>query len=225
MAQTKLEELGFTLKANGKVDFTNPPKGKKFVPLQVDEEYIKLKEIDTRFVSRKHKFSATSTTVVMEVVDEETEGAGADAYIAFEKAEAKREERKNRCKYINPKTGNETYCPDCISCYGDECPKKRGIQVWKETTECLNDMAEVIKSCSWSDNPVEDDVLTGIMWSDFKKDLRKDVPALADIIEWDEYGYNPEEILEKLGKRKDQKSWYYYQWKRIRDRWVAYNEE
>ena len=97
MAQTKLEELGFTLKANGKVDFTNPPKGKKFVPLQVDEEYIKLKEIDTRFVSRKHKFSATSTTVVMEVVDEETEGAGADAYIAFEKAEAKREERKNRC--------------------------------------------------------------------------------------------------------------------------------
>lgn len=232
MAETKgltweeLEALGFTIvtdkKGNKRIDFTKPPVGRKFVPLPTDDDYIDLKGIDRRFVSRKHKFSATTTTVVMELVDEETEGAGADAYIAMEKAEAKKAERQERCVYVNPETGNETYCPDCISCYGEDCPKKKGIQVYKRDLTCIDDMSEIIKSCTCSDDPVADQVMADVMWSDFKKILRRETPSLADIIEWDEYGYRAEEIMQMCGKQKKDTSWYYYQWKRIRDRWKKY---
>ncbi|MBR3245073.1 MAG: hypothetical protein IKF90_20670 [Parasporobacterium sp.] len=82
----------------------------------------------------------------MELVDEEKEGEGAKDYIAYEKAEAKKEERKHRCRYTNPETGNETFCQDYISCYGPNCPKKKGIPVYKYEFECLEDLAETIQS-------------------------------------------------------------------------------
>lgn len=217
MAQTKIGGLVFTLKKNGRIDFSQPPKGKRFVPVPTDEEYIKLKEIDRRFVTT-HKFSATTMLVVMELVDEE-KTPGADAYIADIKAECQREERKNRCKIRSPKTGKEIYCPASISCYSDDCPRKLGLVTTTDTPECLDDMAETIKGHA----SVEDEVITRVMWEGFKKLLRKEVPVLAKILDWDEYGYTAKEIMTKLGRKEDETSWYYYQWKRIRNRWKEYN--
>ena len=209
MAQTKglsweqLEAKGFTIitdNATGRkrIDFTRPPKGKKFVPRPTDENDIKLKGTDRRFVTGNHRFSATRVTVEMELVDEETEGAGADAYVAMEKAEAKREERKRRCRYKNPRTGKETYCPDSISCYGDKCPKKQGIEVFQYEFTCYEDLAETVRSCSCSDDPVGDEAVNKVMWEEFKTSLREKTPVLAEIIEWDEYGYRSDEIILKF---------------------------
>ena len=80
-------------------------------------------------------------------------------------------------------------------------------------------MAETIKAHT----SVEDEVITKVMWEGFKTLLRKEVPVLAEILEWDEYGYTAKEIMTKLGKKEDETSWYYYQWKRIRNRWKEYN--
>ena len=219
MAQTTINGFVFTIRDNGKVDFSKPPAGKKFVPVPADEDYIRLKGIDRRFVTT-HKFSATRMLVVMELVDEE-EAAGAAAYIADIKAECQREERKNRCKIRSPKTGREIYCPAGISCYSENCPMRLGLEAEPDRPECLDDMAETVKSGS----SVEDEVIAKIMWDDFRKLLRKEVPVLADILEWDEYGFTAAEIMKKLGRRTDETSWYYYQWKRIRKRWMKYNED
>ena len=75
MAQTKglswdqLEALGFTIitDRNGqkRIDFTKPPEGMRFVPRPTDREYVRLKDGDMRFVTDKHKFSATDRKSVV----------------------------------------------------------------------------------------------------------------------------------------------------------------
>ena len=217
MAQATINGYVFTIKANGKVDFSQPPKGKRFVPIPTDEEHIQLKGIDRRFVTT-HKFSATRMLVVMELVDEE-DAPGAKAYIADIKAECQQEERKGRCKIRSPKTGKEINCPASISCYSDQCPMRLGQATPAIRPECLDDMAETVRSYF----SVENEVIAKVMWEEFKKRLRSEVPVLADILDWDEYGYTAKEILVKLGRREDETSWYYYQWKRIRNRWNDYN--
>ena len=47
-------------------------------------------------------------------------------------------------------------------------------------------------------------------------------PVLADIFEMRDYGFTAEEIMEKHSMAK---STYYYQLKRIRDRWEEYNAD
>lgn len=221
MTQTKLEKLGFTIKANGRIDFSNPPEGKRFVPVPTDEEDIKLRGIDRRFVTKYNKFSGTSMLVVMELIDEK-EYESARAYIAEIKAECKKRERKNRCRIRSPKTGKEICCPECISCYSDECPLKKGMVTSTDRDASLDDMAETVRSSICSMDPTAEEAVCNADWGHFKEKLRGEEPVLADIIEWNEYGYNREEILKKLGKRESEKSWYYYQWKRIRDRWEKY---
>ena len=103
MTRKELEKLGFTVKDDGKIDFNNPPEGKMFVPIPTSEEDIKLRKIDRRFVTM-HRFSATTTLAVMELIDEE-EADKAKAYTAEIKCEYKREERKRRCKIISTITG------------------------------------------------------------------------------------------------------------------------
>ena len=80
MAQSKPEKLGFKVKPNGRIDFDNPPEGKRFIPVPTNEEDIELRGIDRRFVT-KHRFSATTMQVVMELVDED-EYESARGYIA-----------------------------------------------------------------------------------------------------------------------------------------------
>ena len=118
MARKELENLGFTIKDNGKVDFKNPPNGKKFVPIPTDEEDIKLRGIDRRFVTM-HRFSATPVLVVMELIDDE-ENAGTKAYLTAKNTEYKEYERENRCTIRSPRTGREIRCPESISCYSNE---------------------------------------------------------------------------------------------------------
>ena len=220
MAQSKLEKLGFKVKANGRIDFDNPPEGKRFIPVPTNEEDIRLRGIDRRFVTM-HTFSATTMLVVMELVDEE-EYESARGYIAGVKAECREKERRNRGRIISPKTGREISCPECISCYSDECPMRRGMEVRADKFPSLDDMAEVVKSSVCTTDPTADEAVTNADWDRFKEMLRSEEPVLVSIIEWDEYGYGRDEILMKLRRKKSEKSWYYYQWKRIRDRWEKY---
>ena len=140
MAKSKFENPGFNVKPNGKIDFDNPPEGKMFIPVPTNEEDIRLREIDRRFVTM-HRFSATTMLVVMELVDADEHESARD-YIAAMKAECKERERKKRCKIESPKTGKEICCPESISCYSDECPMRRGMQVRTDTFPSLDDMAE-----------------------------------------------------------------------------------
>ncbi len=218
MAQTNIGGIEYTVKDSGKIDFSKPPAGKRFVPIPVSEEYIRDRGIDRRFVTQ-HRFSATRMLVVMELVDEEDSKA-ADAYIADIKAECQKEERKNRCKIKSPRTGREICCPQSISCFSDDCPMKQGAAAGPDRTECLDDMAEIVKSI----RSVEDEAVTKIMWEKFKAMLRRDTPVLASIVEMDEYGYSASEIMERLGEGRKETSWYYYQWKRIRNRWREFNK-
>ena len=225
MATKKIGNLEFTVKANGRIDYDKPPKGKVFVPVPTDEENIKLRGIDRRFVTR-HKFSATTELVVMELIDEVDEG-GAKAFIAEIKRGYKNEERKNRCQIKSLKTGAWICCPDCISCYGDKCAKKKGQEVRSGRPDSLDipGMAETIKSSIYSDDPTADEAIVNHMWETFLEKLRKEDRDLAKIAQWDEEGYNAKEILKALRKTEKYLSWFYRQKEKIRDRWIEYNAD
>lgn len=221
MARTKLENLGFTVKENGRIDFDKPPKGKIFVPVPTSEEDIRDREIDRSFVAW-HTFSATTMLCVMELVDD-SEAEKAKAYVAGIKADCKKEERERRCRIINPKTGRKIMCPESISCYSDECPKKKGLQVWTNAMASLDGLAETVRDSVYDEDPVANGAISGCMWESFKKRLREENEDLVRIIEWDETGFTGKEILRKLNRKETDTSWYAYQWKRIRKRWEEYN--
>ena len=168
-----------------------------------------------------HRFSATPVLVVMELIDDE-ENAGTKAYLTAKNTEYKEYERKNRCTIRSPRTGREIRCPESISCYSNECPMKMGLEVKTDRDASLEDMAETVKSSVCAMDPTADEAINNVEWSRFKEVLRGEEPVLADIIEGDEYGLSRDEILAKLNRKKSEKSWYYYQWKRIRDRWEKY---
>ncbi len=65
-------------------------------------------------------------------------------------------------------------------------------------------------------DPTADAAMANLMWSSFQEKLRKEEPQLSDILSWDAYGYTRDEILLKLKRKVTDKSWYYYQWSRIR---------
>ena len=219
MARKELENLGFTIKDNGKVDFTKPPKGKKFVPIPTDEEDIKLRGIDRRFVTM-HRFSATPILVVMELIDDE-ETDKAKVYTAEMKYECKREERKRRCKIISAITGQVRLCPDCISCYSDECPKKHGMAVEEGGPAPFEELAEFVKSSVYTDDPTSDEAIVNVMWDSFKRNLKTKDELFVKLIELNEQGFAAKEIMEQLGISK---TWYYDSWKEIHKRWINYNK-
>ena len=204
MARKELENLGFTVKNDGKIDFNNPPNGKAFIPIPTNEEDIKLRKIDRRFVTM-HRFSATTALAVMELIDEE-EADKAKAYTAEIKCEYKREERKRRCKIISTITGQVRFCPDCISCYGDECPKKHGMVVEEGGPAPFEELAEFVKSSVYTDDPTADEAVVNVI----------------KLIELNEQGFVAKEIMERLGKSK---TWYYDSWKEIHKRWINYNKD
>ena len=120
MTRRQLEELGFTVKANGRIDFNKPPKGKIFVPVPTDEEDIRDRNIDRSFVVH-NRFSATKVPCIMELADE-SEAECVKAYIADMKAECRKKEREARCRLISPRSGREIMCPESVSCYSEDCP-------------------------------------------------------------------------------------------------------
>ena len=64
--------------------------------------------------------------------------------------------------------------------------------------------------------------LEQLMKEEFIGILKKADPILADVFTMHDYGYEADEIREMLHMEK---STYYYQWKRIRDRWKEYNAD
>ena len=220
MARKELENLGFTVKDDGKIDFNNPPEGKTFIPIPTDEEDIKLRKIDRRFVTM-HRFSATKTLAVMELIDEE-EADKAKAYTAEIKCEYKREERKRRCKIISTITGQVRFCPDCISCYGDECPKKHGLVMEEGGPALFEELAEIVKSSVYTDDPTADEAVVNVMWDRFKRKLCSEKAVLAELVELNEQGYEAAEIMAKL---RGSKTWYYDSWKIIHERWKVYYKD
>lgn len=223
MTKKKIGNQEYSVKENGKIDFERPPKGKVFVPVPTDEEDIRRRGIDRRFVTR-HKFSATTLMVVMELVDEEYADK-VKAYIAAVKCDCKREERKVRCRIQSPKTGKMISCPDSISCYSGKCPKEQGIQVeeGRPISLDIDGMEETVKSCVYTNDPTADEAITNCMWDSFVEKLNKENHILAFIAEADAKGYGAIEILNMLGKTETEKSWFYRQKEKIRNRWIKYN--
>lgn len=220
MTRRQLEEQGFTVKANGRIDFKKPPVGKIFVPLPTDEEDIRDRHIDRCFVVN-NRFSATKVPCVMELADE-SEAEGAKAYIADMKAEYKKKEREARCRLISSRSGKEIMCPESISCYSEDCPKKMGVQVWTNTPASLEDMAETVKNSVYDDDPTANEAMVNVMWERFKEKLYDEKAVWVKILEMDECGYSTGEILEALNRKKTDASWYSNQWKAIRKRWIDY---
>ena len=220
MAQSKQVNSEFFIKANGRIDFSKPPKGKIFVPIPTDEEDIKRWEIDRRFVTR-HKFSGTIMLVVMELVDEEEEDK-AKAFVDETKRECKNEERDSRCQIKSPKTGAWICCPDCISCYGESCPKKQGMAVEEGGPVSFEDLAETVKSSVYTTDPTADEAIVNVMWDEFKRKLSDEEESFVNLIELNEKGFVAKEIMEMLGKSK---TWYYDSWKMIHKRWINYNKD
>ena len=219
MARKELANAGLTVKDDGRIDFNRPPEGKIFVPIPTDEEDIELREIDRRFVVI-HRFSATTMLVVLELIDEEVADI-AKAYIEDIKCECKREERKKRCKIISTVTGQERYCPDYISCYGNECPKKYCMAVEDGGPVPYEELAECVKSSVHTNDPTADEAVVNVMWESFKKKLSSEEEQFVKLVELKEQGYEANEVIEQLGKSK---TWYYDSWKEIYRRWVKYNK-
>lgn len=220
MTRRELEALGFTVKKNGRIDFKEPPKGKIFVPIPTNEEDIRNRHIDRSFIVN-NRFSATKVPCIMELADE-TEAEGAKAYVADLKAEYKKQERGARCRLISPRSGREIMCPESISCYNGDCPKKLGAQVWTIIPASLEDMAETIKNSVYDDDPTANEAMVNVMWKQFKQELYVEKPDWVKILELDEYGYSTVEILEMLNRKRSDTSWYSNQWKAIRKRWTEY---
>ena len=223
MTREELEKKGYTVKENGKVDFSKPPQGCVFAPIQIEEEDIKLLGIDRRLVTR-HRFSATMKTVVMVPVDQK-EADNVKKYVNMVKNECKKAERESRCRIRSPKTGKEIWCPDCISCYSDECPKKHGMALEDAGSLSLDDdnLAETIRSCTYSSDPTADEAIANVMWEEFKEDLHRDSEELAYILEQNEVGYKRAEILSMLGRAEGEISWINRQFEKIKRRWRKYN--
>lgn len=220
MTRRQLEEQGFTVKENGRIDFKKSPIGKIFVPLPMNEEDIRDRHIDRSFVVY-NRFSATRVQCIMELADE-SESEGARAYIADMKAKYKKKEREARCRLISPRSDREIMCPESVSCYSEDCPKKMGVQVWTNTPTSLEDMAGTVKNSVYDDDPTANEAMVNVMWEQFKEKLYKEKPDWVRILEMDEYGYSTIEILEMLNRKKSDRSWYSYQWNAIRKRWSDY---
>lgn len=217
MTRRQLTELGFTVKENGRIDFKKPPMGKIFVPLPTDEEDIRNRHIDRSFIVN-NRFSATKVPCIMELADE-SEKEGAKAYIADMKAEFKKKERDVRCRLISPRSEREIMCPESISCYSENCPKKMGVQVWTNTPASLEDMAETVKNSVYDNDPTANEAIINVMWEKFKERLYVEKAEWVMILEMDECGYSTGEILKALNRKKTDTSWYSYQWKAIRKNW------
>ena len=214
-----LLEESFKPKTN-KIDFSNPPAGKVYVPIPTDEDDIRRCGIDKRFIV-KHKFSATTMLCKMVLIDK-CDVPAVDAYIADIKAECKKNERKNRCKIKSPKTGKAIYCPESISCYSEDCPLKKRELVDTDSDRSIEELFEnsgfEIGGIDFTSSTAQ----SNLEREEFICILKKADPVLADIYEMRDYGYEPEEIMEKHNLAK---STYYYQLKRIRDRWEEYNAD
>ena len=54
------------------------------------------------------------------------------------------------------------------------------------------------------------------------KFLSTEKEPFLKMIEMNEQGYAPQEIMDRLGRSK---TWYYRSWKMIRSRWINYNKD
>lgn len=207
-------------KAESKIDFNNPPKGKVYVPVPTNEEDIRLCGVERKYIVDR-KFSATTLLCKMVLIDE-TDVPASDFCTASIKAECKKAERKERCKIRSPKTGRMIYCPESISCYSKACPLRKHEQVDTDSDKSIEELFENSGFEIGGIDYTSSTALANLEREEFTDILKKADPVLADIFVMRYYGYEPEQIMEK---HQMAKSTYYYQLKRIRDRWEEYNAD
>ena len=183
-----------TRQSKDKVDFSNPPAGKIYIPIPTNEEDIKLSGIDRRFVTT-HVFSATRTLVKMVLIDE-ADAPAADAYIQDIKTECKRSERQSRCMIESPKTGKKIRCPGSCRCGTDSCPRKDGEKTAPLSYERW--IEDAGSEPAAADN-VSDTVIADITTEMFMKTL---TPILEQMTRMLLAGEEPETIMVALGIKK-----------------------
>lgn len=209
-----------TYKPNGRIDFSAPPAGKVYVPIETNLEDIQLTSIDRKYVTR-HKYGATSKQVKMVLIDE-SQASNAKSYVNAVKAEYREKENLERCRITSPKTGKEIMCR--FSCYSEECPKKLGLKVKSGKADSVEDLMEKIQFEIQSPgyDPTADAAISRVMRDEFKTLLQKEDPVLATIFEMNNIGYSKDEIMEHFHMST---STFYYQLKRIRNRWRNSNKD
>ncbi len=181
--------------SNKRIDFNNPPAGKRYCPIPINREQIVEWGLDPSYVVT-HKFSNTPKLCYMVLCDE----SFAREYIQAEKTECKRRERENRCIITSPITGKPICCPDSKSCKGCEyasmenIPKVGGISYERLIEETGYEMG--------THDHTSDEALTNNITDDLLAELSSNNEKLAEILKLRLEGLEAKEISEKLGIKK-----------------------
>lgn len=180
---------------NNRIDFSNPPAGKRYCPMPINREQIIEWDLDPRYVVT-HKFSNTPRLCYMVLCDEEF----AREYIQAEKTECKRRERETRCIIPSPITGKPICCPDSKSCMGCEYASMENIpMVGGISYERLIEETGYEKR---THDHTSDEALTNIITDDLLAELSSINEKLAEILQLRLKGLEVKEISEKLGIKK-----------------------
>ena len=180
---------------NNRIDFNNPPAGKRYCPMPINKEQIIEWNLDPRYVVN-HKFSNTKKLCYMVLCDEDF----AREYIQAEKTDCKKREREDRCIITSPITGNPICCPDTNSCIGCEYASMENVpKVGGLSYESLIEETGYEKG---THDRTSDDALTNIVTDDILEELSSINKKLAEIFRLRLNGLEVKEIGEKLGIKK-----------------------
>ena len=181
--------------SNKRIDFSNPPAGKRYCPMPINREQIVEWDLDPRYVVT-HKFSNTPRLCYMVLCDEKI----AREYIQAEKTDCKKRERENRCIITSPITGKPICCPDSNSCIGCEYASMENIpRVSGISYESLIEETGYEKG---THDHTSDDALTNIVTDEILEELSSINEKLAEILRLRLKGLEIKKIGEKLGIKK-----------------------
>ena len=181
--------------SNKRIDFNNPPAGKRYCPIPINREQIVEWDLDPRYVVT-HKFSNTPRLCYMVLCDEKI----AREYIQAEKTDCKKRERENRCIITSPITGKPICCPDSNSCIGCEYASMENIpRVSGISYESLIEETGYEKG---THDHTSDDALTNIVTDEILEELSSINEKLAEILRLRLKGLEIKKIGEKLGIKK-----------------------
>lgn len=181
--------------SNKRIDFSNPPAGKRYCPMPINREQIVEWDLDPRYVVT-HKFSNTPRLCYMVLCDEKI----AREYIQAEKTDCKKRERENRCIITSPITGKPICCPDSKSCMGCEYASMENIPMVGGIS--YERLIEEIGYEKGTHDHTSDEALTNIITDDLLAELSSNNEKLAQILQLRLKGLEIKKIGEKLGIKK-----------------------
>ena len=117
-------------------------------------------------------------------------------------------------------------CPESISCYSPECPKKKGMKVDEESdVVSLDYMSEKEMYRIFPADPAYGSVEKDMDKEIFRKKLEKENIKLYKFLKMLEEGKNRDYILAEFDKRQDQNSWFYSQVDQITKLWKEFYKD